>query len=127
MNILLADDEMTTAISVSFVLRHSGHQVDIVDDGDEALETLRQNPGRYQILMTDHHMRKLTGLELIQQIRKTDFCGKIIVLSAYLTHELEKSYRALGAETFVSKPFEIPDLRKLVEFFALSLPASGLS
>src|ERR1700733_7017996 len=111
MNILLADDETSTTEPVSFVLRRSGHAVDVVHDGEEALSTLKQHPERYQILVTDHLMNKVSGLELVDKLRKTKFHGRIVVLSAFLTGELEASYRKFGAEKFISKPFDIADLR----------------
>jgi CheY-like chemotaxis protein len=75
---------------------------------------LKQNPDRYQVLMTDHLMDKVSGLELVDQLRKTSFQGKIVVLSAYLTGDLEASYRKFGADKFISKPFDLADLRNAV-------------
>jgi len=114
MTILLADDETSTTEPVSFVLRRSGHDVDVVHDGEDALSMLKKNPDRYQVLVTDHLMRKISGLELVGQLRKTNFHGKIVVLSAFLTGELEASYRRFGADKFISKPFDLADLRNAV-------------
>ncbi|HWB58096.1 MAG TPA: response regulator [Chthoniobacteraceae bacterium] len=114
MNILLADDETSTTEPVSFVLRRSGHDVDVVHDGEDALSALKKNPDRYQLLVTDHLMNKISGLELVDLVRKTNFRGKIVVLSAFLTGDLEASYRKLGADRFISKPFELADLRRAV-------------
>lgn len=114
MNILLADDETSTTEPVSFVLRRSGHAVDVVHDGEEALTAVKEHPDRYQVLVTDHLMRKLSGLELVSKLRKTKFSGKIVVLSAFLTGELEATYRKYGADIFVSKPFDLSELRNAV-------------
>ena len=120
MTILLADDETSTTEPVSFVLRRSGHSVDVVHDGEDALSALKNNPDRYQILMTDHLMNKVSGLELVDKLRKTNFHGKIVVLSAFLTGELEASYRKFGANKFISKPFDLADLRNAVAEVAAS-------
>lgn len=114
MNILLADDETSTTEPVSFVLRRSGHDVDVVHDGEDALSALKKNPERYQVLVTDHQMHKVSGLELVGQFRKANFHGRIVVLSAFLTGELEASYRKCGADKFISKPFDLADLRNAV-------------
>jgi DNA-binding response OmpR family regulator len=114
MNILLADDEVSTTDPVSFVLRRSGHEVDVVHDGEDALSALKEHPDHYQILMTDHLMKKLNGLELVDKLRKTNFHGRIVVLSAYLTGELVESYRKLGASKFIPKPFDLTELRAAV-------------
>jgi ATP-dependent Lon protease len=120
MNILLADDETSTTEPVSFVLRRSGHDVDVVHDGADALTALKKNPDRYQVLVTDHLMNKVSGLELVDQLRKTNFHGKIVVLSAFLTGELEAAYRKCGANKFISKPFDLADLRNAVAEVAAS-------
>jgi len=115
LNILVVDDEKSTVISVAFVLRHCGHAVDTVSDGGEALNRLKQNARQYHILITDHAMLQVSGLELVAELRATDFRGKIVVLSANLTQELRESYVALGANHFIAKPFDLSDLRKAVD------------
>ena len=114
-HVLLADDEKSTVISVAFVLRHCGYEVDTVSDGGEALLRLKNDAKHYQILITDHAMLRVSGLELVAELRATDFRGKIVVLSANLTQELMDSYRSLGADCFIAKPFDLADLRKAVE------------
>src|SRR5580704_14872484 len=114
MTILLADDETSTTEPVSFVLRRSGHSVDVVHNAEDALSAFKKNPDRYQVLVTDHLMHNVSGLELVDKLRKTNFHGKIVVLSAFLTGELEASYRKFGADKFISKPFDLSELRNAV-------------
>ena len=115
LNILVVDDEKSTVISVAFVLRHCGHTVDTVSDGGEALSRLKENALHYHILITDHAMRNVSGLELVAEVRTIDFRGKILVLSAFLTQELKEAYAALGANCFIAKPFDLVELRKTVD------------
>ncbi len=91
--ILIVDDEAATAASVSFVLKHSGHTVDVVTDGEEAFSRITQHPNRYRVVITDHAMMKVSGLELAERLRKINFEGRIVVLTAYLSWNLERSYR----------------------------------
>ncbi len=114
LHILLADDETSVTTSVSFVLKNAGHSVDIVHDGQEAFELLQKSPDEYQLLITDHLMQKVSGLELVQKLGKTKFHGRIFVLSAYLTGDLETSYRKMGVSHFMDKPFDVADLRNAV-------------
>jgi len=115
LNILVADDEQSSVISVAVVLRQGGHTVDSVADGAEALARLAEKPRHYHIVITDHFMLQVSGLELMAQLRATGFCGKIVVLSANLDNELMASYRALGADSFIRKPFALAELREAVE------------
>jgi len=118
LHILLADDETSTTTAVSFVLKKAGHHVDVVHDGGDALELLKKSPDEYQLLITDHLMEKVSGLELVQKLGKTNFHGRIFVLSAYLTGELVASYRQMGVSHFVDKPFDVADLRNAVALVA---------
>ena len=121
LNILVVDDERAVTASVSFVLKKSGHAVDAVHDGEDALVKLRESPNHYQILITDHFMRKVSGLALVEQVHKKEFQGRIVVLSGYLKPELEKSYRALGVDRIIRKPFDLAELRETIEELKLLL------
>ncbi len=107
LNILLADDETSTTAAVSYVLKRVGHRVDVVHDGQAALELIKKSPEEYHLLITDHLMQNLSGLELAEKVVKTTFHGRILVLSAYVSKDLETSYRKFGITQFVNKPFDI--------------------
>ena len=113
--ILVADDENAVRASVAFVLKQAGHTVQTVSNGENALTKLSKSPGEYKILMTDHYMEKMTGLELLQRLRKIGFRGRIVVLSGYLNHDLEATYLALGADRIIRKPFDLVELRRTIE------------
>lgn len=118
MNILVADDETSTTTTISFVLKHAGHRVDVVHDGKEALEVLQKFPDEYQILITDHQMQTLSGLDLVEKLHQTKFRGRILVLSAYLTKALEASYQKHGVKQFINKPFDLEEIRNAVALTA---------
>jgi len=114
LNVLVADDEKSTAKAVCYILEQAGHKVDVVHDGQEALEILKASPVQYQILITDHRMLNMSGLELVEELKKTKFRGKIIVFTGYITEELEDSYRQLGITYFFNKPLDLRRLPHLV-------------
>ena len=113
-NILIVDDEKAVAASIKAALKGMGHAADVIHDGGDALTRITKSPGHYDILITDHLMRTVSGLEFLIQLPVNTFKGKIIVLSAYLTPELESKYRALGVGTMIRKPFDVDELRKAV-------------
>ena len=86
-NILLAEDERSVAFSISFALKADGHTIEIVSDGEEALSELTRKPGAFDLLITDHSMPRMNGMELVRRLRDTAFRGKIVVLSAHLSAE----------------------------------------
>lgn len=118
LNILLADDETSTTAAVSYVLTRVGHRVDVVHDGQAALELINKSPEEYQLLITDHLMQNLSGLQLAEKVVKTKFHGRILVLSAFVSKDLESSYRKFGVTQFVNKPFDLMELRNAVALTA---------
>ena len=115
MNILVVDDELPITSSIKAVLKKSGHAVDSVCNGAEALTRLAELPNHYHILIVDHAMPKVLGLELMVHLPVNTFSGGIIVLSGFLTPELEAKYLALGADRIMQKPFDVHELRKAIE------------
>lgn len=61
-------------------------------NGEQALKMIRESEEPVDVLMTDIKMPVMDGLKLIEQLKKCDFSGKIILLSAY--NEFEYARRA---------------------------------
>lgn len=114
LNILLAEDERSVAFSISFALKADGHKIEIVSDGEEALSELTRKPGAFDLLITDHSMPRMNGVELVKRLRDTAFGGKIVVLSAHLSAENRAAYLALNVDTMIPKPFDVHLLRAAI-------------
>jgi two-component system, chemotaxis family, chemotaxis protein CheY len=114
LNILLAEDERSVAFSISFALKADGHKVEIVSDGGEALSELTRKSGAFDVLITDHSMPRMNGVELVKRLRDTSFRGKILVLSAHLSAENVAAYVALGVDMMIPKPFDVHLLRAAI-------------
>lgn len=104
LHILLADDETEIATLVSSVLVREGHTVDLADDGESALELLKESPARFDLIITDSNMPGISGIQLIEHLRKTAFPGKIILLSGYAS-DLDDEVRPLKVDRIIQKPF----------------------
>jgi CheY-like chemotaxis protein len=103
LNILLAEDERSVAFSIVFALKCDGHKIQLVADGGQALASINAEPDRFGLLITDHCMPGMTGVELVQRLREESFRGKIMVLSAHLSPENRAAYDALAVDAMVSK------------------------
>jgi DNA-binding response OmpR family regulator len=114
LNILLAEDERAVAFSIVFALKLDGHNVQTVADGWQALASIGVEPDRFGLLITDHSMPGMTGIELVQRLREESFRGKIMVLSAHLSPENRAAYEALAVDAMVSKPFDVHELRATI-------------
>lgn len=114
LNILLAEDERSVAFSISFALKADGHRIEVVSDGEEALAELTRKPAAFDLLITDHSMPRMNGVEFVKRLRDTAFAGKIVVLSAHLSVENRAAYLALGVDMMVPKPFDVHLLRAAI-------------
>lgn len=85
-------------------------------DGAQALKMLKASS--YDLLITDWYMPNLSGLELIQAIRKDDELKalKVIMLSSEGEVEKVKQVAKLGIDSYITKPFSPATLSKKVTF-----------
>lgn len=102
------------AFFIAFALKCDGHNVQIVADGRRALASIDVEPNRFGLLITDHSMPGMTGVELIQRLREESFRGKIMALSAHCSTENRAAYEALAVNAMVSKPLDVHELRATI-------------
>ena len=114
LNILLAEDERAVAFSICFALKPDGHRIEMVADGEQALAEATGKPGTFDLLITDHSMPRMNGVELVKRLREMDFRGKILVLSAHRSAENRAVYAELGVDGLLPKPFDLFQLRDLI-------------
>lgn len=114
LNILLAEDERSVAFSISFALKAAGHRIEIVADGEQAFADLTAKPEAFDVLITDHSMPRMNGMELVRRLRDTAFRGRIVVLSAHLSAETRAAYVELGVDLMIPKPFDVHQLRAAI-------------
>ena len=119
LNILLAEDERSVALSICFALKPDGHKIEMVRDGEQALFDITAKPDAFDLLITDHSMPRMNGVELVKRLRERGFRGKILVLSAHLSPENRVAYQALGVDGLLPKPFDLFQLRDLIRRIAL--------
>ena len=100
--ILLADDDIYTRALDAEALKRSGYHVNTAEDGVAAWQAL--NDDRYDLLITDHQMPKVTGLELIQKLRAESRALPVILVSGMIpVRELER-HPELRIEATLQKP-----------------------
>jgi len=115
LRILAVEDEAAVAQLLSLVLGGPTSKVTHVYNGEEALAKIAADPQPFDVVITDHNMPKMTGLQLVGKLRGGQFGGKIVVLSAHLTQENVQAYSKLNVDLMLSKPFDVNDLRKKID------------
>ena len=112
LQILAVEDEKAVAQLLAVVLGGPTSKVTRAADGWEALIKVAAAPQPFDVIITDHCMPRMNGLELVRRLRARKFGGKILVLSAHLTDEAIRAYEELHVDMMMSKPFVWPVLRQ---------------
>ena len=105
--ILIVEDEAKLARFVELELTHEGYSVDKAADGREGLE--RMETGEYALVLLDIMLPGLNGLEVLRRARRS-VDTPVIMLTARDTVMDKVTGLDMGAEDYVTKPFEIEEL-----------------
>ena len=103
MKILVVDDEMLVRRSLSRVCSGRHHEVKEAEDGEQGLAMW--SSFEPDLVFLDILMPKLTGLEVLQRVKKSSSV-KVVLMSAYTGGIDPEQARAAGADLFLPKPFE---------------------
>ncbi|WP_374338720.1 sigma-54-dependent transcriptional regulator [Methyloversatilis sp.] len=110
--VLLVDDEAVAREGLATALRRDGLEVTTADNGEAALALLRQH--EYEVLLTDVKMPGMDGLELLRRAREAWPGMEVLVVTGFATTESAVEAMRAGAFYYVSKPFRLGEVRKLV-------------
>ncbi len=108
--VVLADDDATTIVMISTILKHFGFECEIARDGEEALERARQT--RPDLVLLDVAMPHMNGFEALAALRgdMSTRSTPVILVSAHRDEaEVIKAF-SLGADDYVTKPFNSGEL-----------------
>ena len=125
MQILVVEDEKAIAHMIAMVLGGPASKVVRARSGWEALIKIGARAQPFDVVITDHRMPRMTGLEFVRQLRKQNFAGKILVLSAHLADEDIQAYEDLRVDMMMSKPFDFDELQQAMA--VLDKKASALA
>jgi CheY-like chemotaxis protein len=113
-HVLLLDDEEAVLLPTAHYFRSLGCAVDVAREAEEAEALI--NHRRYDVAVLDVRVTRYgstAGLEVLREIRRRDHRTVVIVLSAYISPEVEAEALALGAGGVLRKPHPLPDLAHL--------------
>ena len=112
--ILITEDDEAVRSFVARALEMEGHNVDLAEDGEDGLDTLRAANGNYDLLLTDIKMPFMDGIELAHNAANLFPKLKILMMTGYA----DQRERADGLDKIVidvvSKPFSLHKIREQV-------------
>ncbi|MFW2107566.1 two-component system response regulator YkoG [Bacillus spizizenii] len=107
-HILIVEDEEKIARVLQLELEYEGYSVTIKHDGTEGLNAAAE--GGYSLVLLDVMLPGLSGLEVLRRLRKTDQQTPVILLTARASIPDKVTGLDIGANDYVTKPFEIEEL-----------------
>jgi len=111
--IILVEDEVDLLRSVTLTLKRAGYEVVSVDNGADALALimLAENESKaFDLLVTDLHLPGLTGLELVEKIRKLHIPIPVAAITAFGNSQIRSRLKELDCLFCLDKPFNIEEL-----------------
>lgn len=107
-NILIVEDEKKISRVLQLELQYENYETEIADNGKDALKLIEEN--KFDLVLLDIMIPELSGLEVLRRVRRTDKATPIILLTARDEVYDKVSGLDLGADDYVTKPFQIEEL-----------------
>jgi two-component system OmpR family response regulator len=123
MRILIAEDDHVLADGLTRALRTAEYAVDCVEDGaaaDHALSTQT-----YDLAIIDLGLPRMDGLEVIRRLRRRSPTPPVLILTARDTLQDRVKGLDLGADDYLTKPFDLPELEARVRALIRRSAAGG--
>jgi two-component system response regulator AtoC len=111
--ILVCDDQEMMRDSLASTLAREGHEVTAASDGTVALQRL--SAARFDLLITDLKMPRMTGIELLGEAKKLRPEMPVIMMTAFATVQTAVEAMKLGAYDYIQKPFDGDEIKILVD------------
>src|SRR5438132_1652672 len=119
--LLIVDDDPSTLATYCRILSLEGYEVSTAQDGAQALQLLRSES--FNLVLTDHRMPNVTGLELIAEARELPFAPRVVLYSAMGSAALKAAAKRLGVVDYSDDLWDVDGLLAVVKkHFGLESP-----
>ena len=112
-SILIIDDEEAQRNVLKGYLEKKGFKIFTASSGTEGIKSVQDN--MIDIVLSDYKMPDITGLEVLEHVKKINPAISFIILTAYGTIENAVKAMRLGAFDYISKPVDLDELDLLLE------------
>ena len=117
--ILVADDIATNRLLLSELIRNTGNEVVLVDNGEKAIEALKQQ--EFHLVFMDIEMPVMNGIETTNYIRnEMEYplnAIPIIALTAHNPAHFFEDYSDVGFDEMITKPYSVAKIREKIRDF----------
>jgi len=112
--VLVVDDEERSVSIMKVVLERLGYNVTAMTSSLKALELFKEDPHRYDLLLTDLIMPQLDGDTLVSEIIEIRPDMPIIITSGFTDTIVNDNFKQISNKAFIPKPFQPQELAKTV-------------
>lgn len=112
MRILIVEDDAVLSAALTRALSQASYNVDCVDNGEDALRAL--NTDTYALVLLDIELPKLDGLSVLRRLRERKSRIPVLMLTARDTLDDRVLGLDLGADDYMTKPFDLPEFEARV-------------
>ena len=109
-HILIVDDEEHLAVGIKYNLEAEGYRVTAVANGVDALDRVNQESNPVDLIVLDLMLPGMSGYEVCEKVRQSGRFMPILMLSARTLTEDKTRGFDVGANQYLVKPFELPEL-----------------
>ena len=110
--ILVLDDVLDAVILVKKILTKQGHTVHTFTEEEEAIGFAGKN--NIELAILDIKLKKMSGIQVLEQLKKLNPATKVIMLTGYPTIETAREAIELGAGEYCVKPIDKTELEEKV-------------
>ena len=111
--VAVVEDEVNMRGLLSRILEGEGYQVDSFDSAEGFLRKFEA--GKYGVIVQDVRMPGMDGIEMLKNVVEQDHDVQAVVITAYSTGETAVEAMRLGAFSYVRKPFDSDEIRRVVK------------
>ena len=112
--VLVVDDEERSVSIMKVVLERLGYNVTAMTSSLKALELFKEDPHRYDLLLTDLIMPQLAGDKLVSEIIEIRPDMPVIITSGFTDTIVNDNFKQISNKAFIPKPFQPQELAKTV-------------
>lgn len=123
MRVLIAEDDRSLGSGIEAALKMTGYAVDWVQDGKDALSAL--TTGEYAACVLDLSLPRMDGIKVLQTLRRQGNNTPVLILTARDTRESKIEGLDAGADDYLTKPFDLPELQARIRALLRRAAGSG--
>ena len=116
--IAVLDDVLDAGIMVKRILERKGHRVSVFTEEEDLLVHVKEHA--LDLVILDIKLKKMTGVEVLEELKKIRPEVKAIMLTGYPTLETARESLKLGAGEYCVKPIDKDELEQKVESILMS-------